>query len=181
MQLLRATHRLLTEQGRKLDKQLIDDLTRVGFKIDTEDQTGWQFKYLQRGGGYYFNVGCSDLIVEGKIALAHFSDIEEFVGEGARMRDGKVIPADLVVLATGYAGPQELVRKLFGDAVADRVGPVWGIDEERQELRNMWMRTGQPGLWFIAGSFAQCRIYSKYLALQIKAMEAGLAPRQYPD
>ena len=39
----------------------------------------------------------------------------------------------------------------------------------------MWMRTGQGGLWFIAGSFAQCRIYSKYLALQIKAAEEGLA------
>jgi hypothetical protein len=25
------------------------------------------------------------------------------------------------------------------------------------------------GLWFNGGSFAQCRIYSKYLALQIKA------------
>jgi cation diffusion facilitator CzcD-associated flavoprotein CzcO len=174
MQLLRKTHRMLTEQGRKLDGKLIDDLARAGFKIDTEDQTGWQFKYLQRGGGYYFNVGCSDLIVEGKIALAHYSDIEEFVGEGARTRGGKLIPADLVVLATGYTGPEQLVRKLFGDAVADRVGPVWGIDEERQELRNMWMRTGQPGLWFIAGSFAQCRIYSKYLALQIKAIEAGV-------
>ncbi len=174
MQLLRRTHRMLTEEGRKLDRKLIDDLARAGFKIDTEDQTGWQFKYLQRGGGYYFNVGCSDLIVERRIALAHFSDIEEFTDAGARMRGGKVIPADLVVLATGYTGPEELVRKLFGDAVADRVGPVWGIDEGRQEMRNMWMRTGQPGLWFIAGSFAQCRIYSKYLALQIKATEAGL-------
>ena len=41
----------------------------------------------------------------------------------------------------------------------------------------MFMRTPQPGLWFIAGSLAQCRIYSKYLALQIKAFEAGLQPR----
>jgi len=29
-------------------------------------------------------------------------------------------------------------------------------------------------LWFIEGSFAQCRINSKYLALQIKACEEGL-------
>ena len=29
----------------------------------------------------------------------------------------------------------------------------------------------------IAGSLAQCRIYSKYLALQIKAMELGLIAR----
>ena len=38
----------------------------------------------------------------------------------------------------------------------------------------MFTRTPQPGLWFIAGSFAQCRIYSKYLALQVKASEIGL-------
>ena len=40
----------------------------------------------------------------------------------------------------------------------------------------MFTRTAQPGLWFIAGSFAQCRIYSKYLALQILAQELGLLP-----
>ena len=61
-----------------------------------------------------------------------------------------------------------------GDAVADRVGPVWGFDGGG-ELRNMWRPTAQEGLWFTAGSLAQCRIYSKYLALQIKAREAGLA------
>jgi putative flavoprotein involved in K+ transport len=69
-----------------------------------------------------------------------------------------------------------LVRQLFGENVADRVGPIWGFDEEQHELRNMFVRTGQPGLWFIAGSFAQCRIYSKYLGLQIKACEEGLIP-----
>jgi hypothetical protein len=40
----------------------------------------------------------------------------------------------------------------------------------------MFTRTAQPGLYFIAGSFAQCRIYSKYLALQIQAAELGLIP-----
>jgi putative flavoprotein involved in K+ transport len=40
----------------------------------------------------------------------------------------------------------------------------------------MFTRTAQPGLWFIAGSFAQCRIYSKHLGLQIKACELGLLP-----
>jgi hypothetical protein len=64
---------------------------------------------------------------------------------------------------------------LFGDGIADRIGPIWGFSEN-QELRNMFARTAQPGLWFIAGSFAQCRIYSKYLGLQIKASEIGLLP-----
>jgi putative flavoprotein involved in K+ transport len=178
--LQRQAHRIMTEQSRQLDKPLLDALARVGFKLDLEDQTGWQFKYLTRGGGYYFNVGCSELIVERKIPLLQFSDIERFVADGARLRSGERVPAGLLVLATGYLGLEHLVRQRFGDAVAERVGPVWGIDEAQQELRNMWMPTGQPGLWFIAGSFAQCRIYSSYLALQIKAEEEGLFSAHRP-
>src|SRR5207253_1823177 len=142
--------------------------------------TGWQFKYLTRGGGYYFNVGCSDLVVKGEIGLVQFSDIAAFVAEGARMRTGETLAADLIVLATGYKGQEHLVRKLFGNDVADRVGPIWGFGDG-QELRNMFTRTAQPGLWFIAGSFAQCRIYSKYLGLQIKACELGLLPQACTD
>lgn len=174
--LARKSHILLTEQAKNLDKDLLDGLRRVGFKLDFgEDGTGWQFKYLTRGGGYYFNVGCSDLIVKGEIGLVQFSDIAAFVAEGARMRTGETLAADLIVLATGYKGQEHLVRKLFGNDVADRVGPIWGFGDG-QELRNMFTRTAQPGLWFIAGSFAQCRIYSKYLGLQIKACELGLLP-----
>ncbi len=172
----RKSHILLTEQAKHLDKDLLDALKQVGFKLDFgDDGTGWQFKYLTRGGGYYFNVGCSDLIVKGEIGLVQFADIAAFVADGARMRTGETLGADLIVLATGYKGQEYLVRKLFGDDVAARVGPIWGFGEE-QELRNMYARTAQPGLWFIAGSFAQCRIYSKYLGLQIKACEIGLLP-----
>ncbi len=175
--LAKRTHVMLTEQAKKLDTPLLDALTQKGFKLDFgEDGTGWQFKYLSRGGGYYFNVGCSDLIVNGEVALKQFSDIAEFVADGARMKSGETIPADLVVLATGYKGQDALVRKLFGDAVEKRLGPIWGIGEDH-ELRNMFTRTPQPGLWFIAGSFAQCRIYSKIMALQIKACELGLIPK----
>lgn len=172
--LLRRFHIQTAAKSRELDQPLSDALTRVGFRIDTGDRTGWQFKYLDRGGGYYFNVGCSDLIVEKKIPVVQNAELERFVADGAKTRSGEEIPADLVVLATGYLGLDHLVRRLFGDAVAERVGPIWGYDETTQELRNMWMPTGQPGLWFIAGSFAQCRIYSKYLAMQIKAREVGL-------
>lgn len=175
--LARKSHVLLTEQSKNLDKELLEGLTRVGFKLDFGDGgTGWQFKYLTRGGGYYFNVGCSDLIAKGDIKLRQFVDIETFVAGGARMKGGDTIAADLIVLATGYKPQEHLVRQLFGDEVTARVGPIWGFGEA-QELRNMYTRTGQPGLWFIAGSLAQCRINSKYLALQIKAIEQGLLAR----
>jgi hypothetical protein len=159
----RRTHQLATSHAKELDRELLERLEKKGFRLtDGEDGTGWQFMYLTRGGGYYFNVGCSELIVEGKIGLAQYAEFE------------KLLPnTDLVVLATGYKGQEHLVRRLFGEEVAARVGPVWGFGEG-QELRNMFTRTPQPGLWFIAGSFAQCRIYSKYLALQIHASELGL-------
>ena len=175
-QLMKKSHQMMAEQATTLDHDLLDRLTDVGFKIDYADDTGWQFKFLQRGGGYYFNVGCSDLIADGKVGLVQFSDIDTFVAAGVRMQNGDTLPADLIVLATGFKGQDYLVRQLFGDDVADRVGPIWGFDPDQQELRNMWVRTGQPGLWFIAGSFAQCRIYSKYLGLQIKACEEGIIP-----
>jgi len=164
--LAKRTHQLATAHARDLDRELLEALERKGFRLHFgEDGTGWQFMYLTRGGGYYFNVGCSDLIVEGKIKLAQYSEL------------GRVLQgADLVVLATGWKGQEALVGKLFGPAVAQRVGPVWGFGED-QELRNMFRRTPQPGLWFIAGSFAQCRIYSRYLALQIQRDLIGLSTR----
>lgn len=181
LEVARRTHILLTEKARQLDKPLLDGLARVGFKLGFgEDGSGWQYLYLSRGGGYYFNVGCSDLIVEGKVGLLQAADIEDFVPQGAKLRDGTTLPADLVVLATGYKGQDHLVRKLFGEAVAARVGPIWGFGPN-QELRSMFVRTGQPGLWFIAGSLAQCRIYSHTLALQIKGCEAGLMPPARPQ
>jgi thioredoxin reductase len=177
LKIARKSHALTCQKSADLDKDLLDGLRQVGFKLDFgEDNTGWQFKYLTRGGGYYFNVGCSDLLIKREIALKQFADIKTFTAEGAKMKSGETVPADLIVLATGYRPQEELVQKLFGDAVTQRVGRIWGFGEN-EELRNMYVRTGQPGLWFIAGGLAQCRIGSKQLALQIKAIEEGLIPR----
>jgi hypothetical protein len=89
------------------------------------------------------------------------------------MKDGSIKAADLIVLATGYEGQAAAARRILGDAVGDRMGPVWGFDAEG-ELQGMWRPTGQTGLWFLAGGLAQCRIFSKVLALQIKARELGI-------
>ena len=168
------SHQQLTIKNAEADKALLDGLKKRGFKLTSgPNGTGWQIMYGNRGGGYYFDAGCSQMIVDGKVGLIQFSDIERFCAEGVRLKDGTVRKADLIVMATGYKGQKEAVRPVLGDAITDRIGPVWGFDGEG-ELAGMWRPTGQPGLWFLAGGLAQCRIFSKVLALQIKARELGI-------
>ena len=171
---IKASHKLITNEVKKLDAALLQRLEKAGFRLEFgEDGTGWPLKFRTRGGGYYFNVGCSELIADGKVRLIQATDIKRFTAKGLELGDGSTPDADLVVLATGYKGLDYVVSSLFGEAVARRVGPIWGFDDKTQELRNMWTRTSQPGLWFTGGAFSQCRIYSRYIALQIDAIEAG--------
>lgn len=164
----------------ELDRELIEGLKARGFKYDIgHDETGHQMKYFRRTGGYYLDAGCAGLIIDGEIGLLQWDDIERFVPTGALLKDGSVQEADLIVLATGYYPPQEVTRRLLGDAVADRIGPVWGFDGDG-ELANMWKRTAQEGLWFMGGGLPHCRLYSRHLALQIKAVELGLIPGAVP-
>lgn len=163
------------------DKELLDGLKARGMKLDMgePDNTGYQMKYLRRGGGYYFNVGCSDLIVDGSIALQHWENMDHFVEDGIKMKDGSVMAADLIVTATGYKNQQDVVRLFMGDEMADRIGVVWGFGADGEQ-RNMWRRTPQPGLWFTAGGLPHVRIFSRYLAMQIKAVEEGLISNDMP-
>ena len=167
-------YQLAVKKMAELDKELIESLIQRGFKYDLgEDQTGHQMKYRRRGGGYYLDAGCSQLIIDGEIHLLQFDSVKEFANKGIICKDGTEMQFDALILATGYYTQKELVKRLLGEKVADSVGEIWGIGADG-EMANMWKKTSQKGLWFMAGSLAQCRIYSKYLALQIKAIEENL-------
>jgi putative flavoprotein involved in K+ transport len=171
-------NQVMAQKMVEADAELLDRLHAVGFRTDLgEDQTGFHLKYNRRGGGYYINVGCSELIADGEITLLQYEQIATFAPEGAVLADGTLIPLDLVVLATGYRNQQEDVRRWFGPEIADRVGPIWGVDEDG-EMRNVWRPTAQPGLWFHSGSLAASRIYSKYLAMLIIADMRGVSPKR---
>ena len=172
--LVLRNYKAVVQRMLEFDREMIDGLKRIGFKHDIgEDETGHQMKYMRRGGGYNLDAGSSELMIKGELGLLQFDRIERFCAEGALLKDGSIVPADLLVLATGYYPQKELVRRALGDAIATKIGEVWGIGPDG-ELNNMYKRTPQQGAWFIAGGLAQCRITSKYLALQIKAMELGL-------
>ncbi len=171
--LVLKAYKAVVQRMLELDKDMIAGLKRIGFKHDIgDDETGHQMKYYRRGGGYNLDAGSSDLMIKGELGLLQYDRIERFTAGGALLKDGSTVPADMIVLATGYYPQVELVRRALGEDMVERVGQVWGIGPDG-ELSNMYKRTPQQGLWFIAGGLAQCRINSKYLALQIKAMELG--------
>jgi thioredoxin reductase len=172
--MLIRSYQAAVKKIKEIDKDLLKGLAARGFKLDFgEDETGHQMKFRRRHGGYYLNCGCSELIISGAVGLLQFEDIERFVAEGALMKDGRVEKLDLLVTATGYQSQQDMVREVLGDEIADKVGPIWGIAPDG-ELANMFRPTPQQGLWFTGGGFAHARIYSRYIALQIKAREIGL-------
>lgn len=166
-----------TRQTAEKDAELLAALDAVGFKRnDGPGGTGLMGYALERGGGYYINVGCSDLIAEGKVHLAQGAGLAEFTPTGVRLTDGRELPADLVVLATGYKNMRETARRLFGDEVADLCPPVLGIGEDG-EIGGLYRRVGAPGFWFMGGPLAWVRIYAKHLALQIVAIQKGVIAR----
>jgi len=77
------------------------------------------------------------------------------------------------VFATGYKNMRESARRLFGNEVAHRCGPLWGLNSEG-EINSMWRNSGHPGFWFMGGPLYIARFYSRYLALQIQAVERGI-------
>ncbi|KAI3554908.1 hypothetical protein CABS01_11684 [Colletotrichum abscissum] len=163
-----------TEVQNANDAELLSGLQKAGFNLDMGPSGGGFFvKYFQRGGGYYIDVGCSQLIIDGEIKIKSGQEITEVLPNGLKFADGSELQGDEIIFATGYQNMRTEARNIFGDELADRVGDVWGWDEEG-EFRTMWRPTGHPGFWFMGGNLAICRYYSKILALQIKAVEEGI-------
>jgi putative flavoprotein involved in K+ transport len=176
--LLARLHKPLSKQMAEDDKELLDGLRKVGFLLDNgEDDTGYFLKLLRYQAGYYLNIGASDLIVEGAIKLKSGVDIARLKQKEVIFSDGTSLDADVIILATGYKPLQEAVRQIFGDQVADRVGPIWGIGSGG-ELCSMYARTGQDGFFVSGGGLPGARAYSHYTALLIKAALEGLIPER---
>jgi hypothetical protein len=174
--LLARLHQPLSRQMMDDDKELLAGLRKIGFLLDNgEDDTGYFLKLLRYQAGYYLNIGASDLLIQGKIKLKSGVDIVALNPKQVDFSDGTSLTVDIIVLATGYKPLQEWVRAMFGDEVADRVGPIWGIGEDG-ELRAMYARTGQEGFYVAGGGLPGARAYSHYTALLIKAAVEGLLP-----
>lgn len=176
-ELLARLHKPLNRRMAEDDRELLDGLRKAGFLLDNDDDdnAGYFLKLLQSQSGYYLNVGASDLIVEGRIKMKSGVGIDRLTADQLILSDGSALDADIVVLATGYQPLQEAVRAMFGDEIAERVGPIWGVGADG-ELRNMYARTAQEGFYVLGGGFPAARVYSLYTAILIKATLEGLLP-----
>jgi putative flavoprotein involved in K+ transport len=177
----------VTDKIREVDANFYAALEKAGFRLDFgDDDSGLAMKYMRRGSGYYIDIGASQLVIEGKIKLVS-GQVEAITPDGVRMDDGRELPADVIVYATGYGSMNGFVADLVDQAMADKVGKVWGLGSNTTkdpgpwegEQRNMWKPTQQEALWFHGGNLAQSRYYSQFLALQLKARQQAIPTPVY--
>jgi putative flavoprotein involved in K+ transport len=171
------------DEIRKVDADFYDQLEKAGFMLDFgPDDSGLFMKYLRRASGYYIDVGASQMIIDGRIKLESGSEVARLTKDSVQLEDGREIPADVVIYATGYGSMNGWAADLISQDVADKVGKVWGLGSDTPkdpgpwegEQRNMWKPTHQESLWFHGGNLAQSRFYSHFLALQLKARMEGI-------
>ncbi|KAF8843041.1 FAD/NAD(P)-binding domain-containing protein [Paxillus ammoniavirescens] len=187
--LLKFVHQRVTKEIAEADKELLDGLRKVGFKLTFgEDDSGFLLLAWTKAGGYYLDVGASQMIIDGKIKLKSDGPIKQFTQTGLLFEDGSTLDADVVVFATGYADARTAYRALLKDTdLHDKIQPIWGLDEEG-ELNSVYRGIGGrgekgkdlDGLWCMMGNLALCRFHSKHLALQIKAHEENILGIRYP-
>jgi hypothetical protein len=79
------------------DKVLLDGLTKAGFKLNRHPPGLFEL-YFRRGGGYYIDVGCSQLIIDGKVKIKQGSEIKKLTKTGV-LFEGKVFHLILSALS----------------------------------------------------------------------------------
>ncbi|KAH7104798.1 FAD/NAD-binding domain-containing protein [Auriculariales sp. MPI-PUGE-AT-0066] len=173
-------HQRVAKDIRTADKDLVAALEKAGFRVNrgTNDAGFWP-QVLRRGGGYYLDVGASNLVASGAIKLVVGTEIQRYTETGVVFTDGRTLDCDVVIFATGFGDFRIALAKIFGKDATDKIGPVWGVNAEG-EVNGVWrIKSGHPGLYLMQGNLALCRFHSSHMALQIKAIEVGLYSEPY--
>ena len=181
-----AFEKAFTDHVRQVDAAFYERLQKSGFQLwHGEDDTGFFMAYFRRAGGYYFDVGGSELIASGQIPGAPRRNHRSRRGWPAH--GGRHVPArrshrvcDRVSTDERMDGPAHLTGggasggAVLGAGVGDGGRPgTW-----EGELRNMWKPTAQEGLWFQGGNILQGRFHYG-MSRWLKARMEGLSTPVY--
>ena len=161
-----------------LDRPLLDGLNARGLRTWRGQRgTGNATLGQTRNGGFYFDAGACEHIINGKIKV-EAGYISEFTSDKVILNGGREREFDLVVFATGFSNTIDSVRATLGDEVADRCRPIWGVDEEG-EMKTAHRETGVPNFWISVGFLPYARFHSKLLAMRLKSLKEGVFDRPY--
>lgn len=110
---LKRLHVDAAKEIAKRDRQLLDGLTNAGFALDAgPDESGFIMKYFQRGGGYYIDVGRSQLTADGKIKVKQGQEITKVKENGLEFGDGTFLEADEIVFAKGFSNMRFIIPSM---------------------------------------------------------------------
>lgn len=161
-----------------LDRPLLEGLNARGLRTRPGQRgTGGATLGQTRNGGFYFDAGACEHIINGKIKVEP-GYLEQFTEDRVILDGGRESEFDLVVFATGFRNTIDSVRSTLRDKIANRCGPIWGINEEG-EFKTAYRETGVPNLWLMVGYLPYTRYYSKLLAMRLKALKEGVASAPY--
>lgn len=186
LRLAEQTQVPLWQAIREADADFYSELEAAGFALDfAEDDTGMLMKYLRSASGYYIDVGACEMVIDGRIAVKSGIAIDAIDTSGIRFADGSRVDVDAIIYATGFGSMDERIAHLISPEVAAKVGRCWGYGSGFKgdpgpwegEIRNQWKPTPQEGLWCMAGNLFQARVFSRFLAQQLKARFEGLPVR----
>lgn len=162
----------------ELDRPLLDGLHARGLRTWRGQRgTGSATLGQTRNGGFYYDAGACEHIINGNIKVEQ-GYIESFTTDKVILNGGRECQFDLIVFATGFSNVIDSVRTTLGDRIADKCGPIWGIDEEG-EFKTTYRETGVPNLWIFVGYLPYTRFHSKLLAMRLKALKEGIGHDPY--
>ncbi|KAL5087554.1 hypothetical protein Trisim1_007775 [Trichoderma cf. simile WF8] len=157
----------------KEDEELLQKLKALGFQFTSgPNGTGLIGIVAERKHPYVNDTGCMTLVAEKKIAL-QTGPIERITENSIVMSNGTTLPADHIIMATGYQGAAAAVRDLMGEKVFSKLGKPFEYDEEGEWIGN-WRPSGHERFWMCAAPLVFSRLPAKLLALQILGVELGL-------
>ncbi|KAF8989026.1 FAD/NAD-P-binding domain-containing protein [Cyathus striatus] len=136
-----------SQEGEAFHKeiQMHKELKEVGFSANLGPYgTGHFPLILGRLGGYWLDYGCAKLITEKKVLVKSGVEIDHITKDSLVFKDGSVLEADAIVACTGFKTIHDSLRSILPPEVVEKVGNIWGLDEET-ELQGAYKPLGIPG------------------------------------
>ncbi|EKM60238.1 uncharacterized protein PHACADRAFT_23653 [Phanerochaete carnosa HHB-10118-sp] len=177
-----------------LDREIFKGLKKVEYRLNNgKDDTGLLYPIYNHGRGFYLGLlffleffgisagstwpidaGACQKIIDGKIKMKSGTAVNRIIKTSIIFKDGSELPADIIIVATGFDDIHVPMQKIVSEDVATLIPTIFGLNEEG-ELRGPWHKSKDlPGLWPMMGNFAWACYFFKMMALQIKAKKEGL-------